>query len=130
MAEIPGDLKYTKEHEWVRVSDALATVGITDYAQSQLGDVVFVELPPVGKEIRQFEPFGVIESVKAASDLYAPVSGTVRETNQALQSQPELINQSPYDKAWILRINMSDAKQLDMLMSAKDYEAFVATLAE
>ncbi|MBI4321791.1 MAG: glycine cleavage system protein GcvH [Chloroflexi bacterium] len=130
MAEIPGDLNYTKEHEWVRVSDGMATIGITDYAQEQLGDVVFVELPPVGREVKQFDAFGVIESVKAASDLYTPVSGTVVEANQAVQSQPEMVNQSPYDKAWMVRVKLSNPKELEVLMSPADYEAYVATLAD
>ncbi len=130
MAAIPEDLKYTKEHEWVRVSDSEGAIGITEYAQNQLGDIVYVELPEVGKKIEQFEAFGVIESVKAASDLYMPVSGEVGAVNEAVRDRPELINTSPYDQGWIMKIKISDTSELDVLMSPSDYESLVASLGE
>ncbi len=124
----PADLKYTNDHEWVRVAGAEATVGITDFAQKQLGDVVFVELPVVGSEVTQFETFGTIESVKAASDLYAPVSGTVVESNAAIKDRPELVNPSPYGEGWLVKVKMKDKKELDVLLSPSDYEALVGSL--
>lgn len=128
MAEIRKELRYTKEHEWIKVTDDVATVGITDYAQEQLGDVVFVELPAVGAEVTQFETAGTIESVKAASDIYAPVSGTVVEVNQALKERPEIVNRSPYDEAWMMKIKMRDSKELDVLLSPSDYETLIGSL--
>lgn len=130
MTAILPDRKYTKEHEWVRVSDAEGTVGITDYAQAQLGDVVYVETPEIGKKIEQFETFGVIESVKAASDLYMPVSGVVTAANDALRDHPEMVNQSPHDQGWIIKIKITDPKELDVLLSPADYESYVASLGE
>jgi glycine cleavage system H protein len=130
MTEIPEDLKYTKEHEWVRVSGAEGTVGITDYAQAQLGDIVYVELPQVGNSVEQFGTLGVIESVKAASDLFAPVSGTVTGVNEIIRDHPEVINKSPYDEGWIIRMKLSDPSELDVLMSPSDYKAFVQSLGE
>lgn len=127
MAEIPNDLKYTKEHEWVRVSGDVAEIGVTDYAQEQMGDVVFVELPAVGSEVTQFETFGTIESVKAASDLYAPVSGTVVETNAVIKERPELVNQSPYGEGWLVKVKMKDKKELDVLLSPSDYESLAGS---
>ena len=118
----PPDLKYSEEHEWVRVEDGEAVVGITDYAQDQLGDVVFVELPAVGDTVQQFKTFGVVESVKAASDLFAPVSGEVVASNDSLLNQPELVNQSPYEGAWLIRVRMSDAAELDKLLDREAYE--------
>ena len=116
------DLRYTKEHEWVRVEGDLATVGITDYAAHQLGDIVFVELPEVGRSVSQFGAVGVIESVKAVSDLFAPVSGDVEDINSELAAGPELVNSDPFGKGWMLRIRMSDATQLEGLLDKDAYE--------
>ena len=125
MASNPADLRYTREHEWAKVDGKRARVGITHYAQDQLGDVVFVELPKVGARVRQMQPFGVVESVKAVSDLFAPLSGEVVEVNQGLTDHPEQVNQDPYGKGWLIVIAVADAKELDALMSAADYEKFV-----
>lgn len=122
----PKDLKYTREHEWIRVSGKRAIVGITDHAQGELGDVVFVELPAVGDTTTQGGEFAVVESVKAVSEVYAPVSGTVIEVNQSLTDQPELINQDPYGDGWIAVIELADPMELDNLMTDEDYAAFVA----
>lgn len=121
----PEELRYTKEHEWIRVEGDKGRVGITQYAQSQLGDVVFVELPKVGRQLRQMETFGVVESVKAVSDLYCPMSGEVVEVNAVLESKPELVNHEPYGAGWMLVIKIKDAKELKKLMAAKDYRAYV-----
>jgi glycine cleavage system H protein len=126
----PDDLKYTKEHEWVRLESDVGTVGITDYAQDQLGDIVFVELPAPSKHVKQMEKFGEIESVKAVSELYSPVTGEVVEANPALASQPELVNDSPYGEGWMLRIRLSDPGELDKLLSAQEYDDFIAQGAE
>ena len=123
---VPQDLRYTKEHEWVRIEGDMATVGITDYAAEQLGDVVFVELPELGRSVTQFAPIGVIESVKAVSDLFAPVNGEVVEANAELSNAPELLNSDPYKTGWMLRIRIADAKQLDDLLDAAAYEALTA----
>ncbi len=127
MASYPADLRYTREHEWARIEGARARVGITHYAQDQLGDVVFVELPKVGTRIRQMQSFGVVESVKAVSDLFAPLSGEVAEVNQGLTERPEQVNQDPYGAGWLIVVAMADEKELDALMSAADYEAYVQT---
>lgn len=124
---VPKDLKYSKEHEWVKVEGDEVVVGITDYAQAELGDVVFLELPKQGDKVSQFKTFGVVESVKAASDLYAPVSGEVTAVNQNLLNQPELVNKSPYDEAWMIRVRVSDPKELDALLSAEEYESFISS---
>ena len=126
----PEDCQYTKEHEWVRLEDGIAVVGITDYAQDHLGDVVFVELPDVGTEVAQFEPFGVIDSVKASSELYAPLSGAVEAVNDALTDQPELVNQAPYGEGWMIRVQPADLAQLEQLLDADGYERFLGTLDE
>lgn len=118
----PRDRKYSPEHEWVKITDSTATVGITDYAQEQLGDVVYVELPKVGAKVEQFKPFGVIESVKTASDLYAPISGEVVEVNEELADHPELVNESPYDRAWLIKVKPSDLSELAKLMTAEEYD--------
>jgi len=122
----PDHLKYTKEHEWVLLEGATVTVGITDYAQGELGDVVFVELPSKGKELKAHDSFGTIEAVKAVSDLYAPVSGRVADINGALASTPEIVNKDPYSAGWMIKITPSDPKELESLMSAADYKAHVA----
>jgi glycine cleavage system H protein len=123
---VPQDLRYTKEHEWVRIEGDMATVGITDYAAEQLGDVVFVELPELGRSVTQFAPIGVIESVKAVSDLFAPLNGEIVEANAELSNAPELLNSDPYKTGWMLRIRIADAKQLDDLLDAAAYEALTA----
>jgi len=120
----PADLKYTKDHEWVRSAGAEATIGITDYAQAQLGDVVFVELPAVGRAIKQGEVFGTIESVKAVSELYAPVSGEVVAVNDALSTSPESVNKDPHG-AWIIKVKPSNAGELGSLLDATAYGALV-----
>ena len=123
----PDNLRYSREHEWVVVGDdGAALVGITHFAQDELGDVVFVELPDVGDEVVQFEKMGEIESVKAVSDLYSPISGAVVERNEALTDAPELVNDSPYGDGWLLRVRVSDSSEVDKLMSAAEYEAFLA----
>lgn len=123
---VPQDLRYTKEHEWVRIEGGLATVGITDYAADQLGDIVFVELPELGRTVAQFAPIGVIESVKAVSDLFAPLGGEVVETNAELAGAPELLNSDPFKAGWMLRIQVADAAQVDGLLDAAAYEALIA----
>jgi len=123
---VPQDLRYTKEHEWVRIEGDLATVGITDFAAQQLGDVVFVDLPEVGRTVAQFEAVGVIESVKAVSDLFAPVSGDVVETNTELTSKPELLNSDPFGQGWMLRIRLTDRAALDGLLDLAAYEALTS----
>ena len=126
MSEIPADLRYTKEHEWVRVEGDEAVIGITRFAAEQLGDVVFVELPDVGRSLDQFASFGVVESVKAVSDLYAPLAGEVKGTNDALNGTPELVNSDPYGEGWMLRLAVTDPAQVDALLDAAAYEKLVA----
>ncbi|MGG1559088.1 MULTISPECIES: glycine cleavage system protein GcvH [Geobacillus] len=121
----PKELRYTKEHEWVRVEGENVRIGITDYAQSELGDIVFVELPEVGAEVVANEPFGSVESVKTVSELYAPVSGTVVEVNEALNDHPEYVNESPYDKAWMIVVKPNDLSEIDNLLTAEQYEAMI-----
>ncbi len=123
--DIRDDLKYTKEHEWVRVEGQTATVGITDYAQRQLGDVVFVELPEVGARLEQMKSFGVIEAVKAVSDLFSPVSGEVTEVNSELETQSGLINTDPYGEGWIIKVKAAALEELDALLSPGDYRKLV-----
>ena len=123
--EFPEGLKYTKEHEWVLVEDRIATIGITEYAQQELGDVVYVELPEVGEKIVKDDPFGAVESVKAVSDIYAPVSGTVIEVNDTLPDSPETINDDAYGDGWMIKVEMSDADDLKDLMSAEEYAEYV-----
>jgi len=122
---IPEDLKYTKEHEWVQTEGGVATVGITDYAQGELGDIVFVELPEVGAEVKIMEPFGTIEAVKAVSDLYSPLTGKVVEVNNALDNDPTAINSDPYGDGWIIKIEMADPEELGQLMTAGSYESSI-----
>jgi len=126
--EIPKELFYTEEHEWVLIDDAnnTATIGITDYAQSELGDIVFVELPNVDDEVKQMEPFGAIEAVKAVSDLFSPLTGIVTEVNMLLQDRPELINQDPYDKGWMIKVQLADTSELDSLWSPEDYKKHIS----
>jgi len=119
---VPPELRYTTDHEWVRVDGDTATIGITDFAAQQLGDVVFVDLPPAGTKLEQFGTFGVVESVKAVSDLYAPVTGEVREANQDLSAKPELINSDPYGAGWMIRVAIANAAQVDSLLDAAAYE--------
>jgi glycine cleavage system H protein len=127
MATYPAELRYTKEHEWARVEGGRARVGITAYAQEQLGDVVFVELPKVGAKVSQMKAFGVVESVKAVSDLFAPVSGEVVEVNAELLKKPELVNQDPYGRGWMLVVAVANPQEVNTLLTAKQYEAFLAT---
>jgi len=124
--EFPEDLKYSKEHEWVLVEGNVATVGITDYAQEQLGDIVFVELPAVGDKVSKEDAFCVVESVKAVSDVYAPVSGQVLEINDDLPDSPEMLNEDPYGDGWMVKIEMNDLDDLKDLMNAAEYEEYVA----
>ncbi len=128
--EIPSSLRYTREDEWARIEADRLTVGVTDYAQSQLGDVVFVELPAVGKRVVKGEPFGVIESVKAVADLYAPVTGEVVEMNGALGGQPELVNADCYGDGWMLVIEVEDAQELEDLLDAAGYAAHIEERSE
>ena len=123
---VPTDLRYTTDHEWVRVEDDVATVGITAYAAEQLGDIVFVELPDPGRALEQAATFGVVESVKAVSDLYAPIAGEVIEGNADLGASPELVNSDPYGGGWMIRMRLSDRAQLDGLLDPDAYEALVA----
>ena len=123
---VPGDLRYTKEHEWVRVEGDVATVGITQHAADQLGDIVFVELPEPGKRLEQFATFGVVESVKAVSDLFAPVAGEVLEGNAGRATTPEIVNSDPYGAGWMLRVRLSDPAQLGQLLDPAAYEALTA----
>jgi glycine cleavage system H protein len=126
----PSDRRYTKEHEWVRVEDNMGTVGITDYAQDQLGDIVYVDLPSPGTEVKQLEKLGEIESVKAVSDLYSPVSGELVEVNQGVNDRPELVNQSPYEEGWLVRLRLADPAELDNLLTAKQYDELIAQAQE
>ena len=125
---IPAELKYTKDHEWAKIEGDQATIGITDFAQSALGDIVFVELPEVGKTLSHHQAFGVVESIKSVSDLYSPVSGTVIEINSGLVNSPELCNAEPYSGAWMIKVKLSNLKEIDSLLSASDYSNFLSTL--
>jgi len=123
--QFPEDLRYTAEHEWARLEDGMVTVGITGYATDQLGDVVFVELPPVGRKLEALKPFGVVEAVKTVSDLYAPVAGEVVAVNEALVDNPALVNQAPYGEGWMVRLKPEDAGAVQQLMSREDYARHV-----
>ena len=123
---VPADLRYTKDHEWVRVDGEEATIGITAYAADQLGDIVFVELPDPGKALQQSATFGVVESVKAVSDLFAPVGGEVTQANGELAANPELVNSDPYGAGWMLRLRLADTSQLDALLEPDAYDALIA----
>jgi glycine cleavage system H protein len=119
---VPADLRYTKDHEWVRVEGDTATIGVTDFAANQLGDVVFVDLPGAGKAVEQYATFGVVESVKAVSDLFAPVSGEVTEVNGELGANPELVNSDPFGAGWMIKVKLGDAGQVEGLLDAAGYE--------
>jgi glycine cleavage system H protein len=123
---VPTDLRYTKDHEWIRVEGDGATIGITAYAADQLGDIVFVELPDSGQTLEQFATFGVVESVKAVSDLFAPVSGEVTESNADLGASPELVNSDPYGAGWMIRVRLADTGQVEALLDADAYDALIA----
>jgi glycine cleavage system H protein len=122
---IPENLKFSETHEWVKIENKEALVGITDYAVEKLGDVVFVELPSIGRKIKEKESFGVVESVKAVSDLYSPLSGSITAINGKLSTNPELLNKDPYGEGWIIKIELKDLSQIDDLLSAKDYEKII-----
>lgn len=121
----PANLKYTKEHEWIRVEGNVAYVGITDYAQSELGEIVFVEVETIGETLAEGEVFGTVEAVKTVSELFIPISGEVLEFNAELEDAPELVNDDPYGKGWMVKISVTDASELDSLLSAADYEALI-----
>ncbi|MGY8950164.1 MAG: glycine cleavage system protein GcvH [Flavobacteriales bacterium] len=123
---IPENLKYTKDHEWLKVEDNLATIGITEFAQGELGDIVFVEVDTEGESLDMEEVFGTIEAVKTVSDLFMPITGEVTEFNETLEDEPELINSSPYDKGWIVKVEMSEISELDNLLSADEYKNLIS----
>jgi len=122
----PKDLRYSEEHEWVKVEDGKVRIGISHFAQAELGDIVFVELPQVGDEIKTDDPFGSVESVKTVSELYAPISGTVVEVNADLEDSPEFVNESPYEKAWMIVVEPADASEVEKLMTAEQYDEMIA----
>lgn len=122
---IPGELKYTKEHEWVRTDGKVATIGITDWAQSELGDIVFVELPNVGDTVGKAQPFGTIEAVKAVSEMFAPLSGTVVEVNSALEDDPMAINRDAYGDGWMIKMELTDLSELEQLLDASGYQSII-----
>jgi len=122
---VPSELKYSKEHEWIKVEGNTVTIGITEYAQSELGDIVFVELPEVDDDIQEGDTFGSVESVKTVSELYAPVTGKVVEANEELEDSPEFVNESPYEKAWMVKVEVSDLDQLNELLSAEQYSEMI-----
>ena len=122
---VPSEFKYSKEHEWVKVEGNVATIGITEYAQNELGDIVFVELPETDDDIDEGESFGSVESVKTVSELYAPISGKIVEVNEELEDSPEFVNESPYEKAWMVKIEISDDSQLEELLSADQYSEMI-----
>lgn len=130
MANIPEDLHYSKDHEWVRVEGDVAVIGITDYAQNSLGDVVYVELPKVGEEFAANESFGSVESVKAVSEMFSPVSGSVAEVNEALNDEPEKVNGDPYLEGWMIKVNMSNPGEVDSLLTGAEYEDFTKAETE
>lgn len=130
MANVPEDLHYSKDHEWVRVEGDVAVVGITDYAQNSLGDVVYVELPKAGEEFSANESFGSVESVKAVSEVFSPVSGTVAEVNEVLNDEPEKVNGDPYGEGWMIKVRMSSPGEVDSLLTAAEYEDFTKAETE
>lgn len=123
--DIPGDLLYSKEHEWLRVTGDTAEIGITDYAQGELGDIVFVELPEQGTEVKQMEPFGTIEAVKAVSELFSPVTGTVIEANGKIDEDAAVVNSDPYGDGWMIKVKLSEKSELDSLMKADQYKELI-----
>jgi len=123
---IPSELKYTREHEWIKIEGDTATVGITDFAQGELGDIVFVELPKVGESVQYMKPFGTIEAVKAVSDLFAPISGKIIGVNQALDNDPMIINRDPYQGGWIIKVQVSDKSQIEQLLDPNSYKSILA----
>jgi glycine cleavage system H protein len=123
---VPAELKYTREHEWVKVEGTTATIGITDWAQGELGDVVFVELPDIGAEVAQLQAFGTIEAVKAVSDLYSPVNGKVVEINSALDDDPMAVNRDPYGEGWMIKVELADSKQIEQLLDPDSYKVIIA----
>lgn len=125
MSNLPENLLYSEEHEWIKKEDGNVRIGITDFAQSELGDIVFVELPEEGDDIEADEPFGSVESVKTVSELYAPITGTVVEINEDLEDSPEFVNESPYEKAWMIVVKPSDESELDELLSNEEYKSFI-----
>jgi glycine cleavage system H protein len=127
--KVPADLRYTKEHEWVRVKGSEAEVGVTDYAQGELGDVIFVELPQPGSKVTQMKPFGTIDAVKTVSDLFAPLSGEVTAVNETLQQNPALVNQSPYEKGWMVKIKLENPAEVQGLLTAEQYEKLLGAPA-
>lgn len=127
MEQPPADRRYTKDHEWIKIEGDVATVGITEFAQSELGDVTYVEVPQIGRQLSKGEPFGVVESVKAVSDIYAPVSGEIVEVNEALDGAPETVNESPYDRAWMIKVRVENPGDAESLMDAEAYERHVET---
>lgn len=122
---LPDNLSYTKEHEWAQIDGDVATIGITDYAQEQLGDIVYLELPEVDDEVAAGDTFGTVEAVKAVSDLYAPLTGTVVAVNENLENNPEVVNEDPYEKGWLLKIKISDMQEIDNLLNASEYNSFI-----
>ena len=122
---VPKGLHYTKEHEWVLIEDSIATVGITDFAQESLGDITYIQLPKEGEHVKKDDPFGVVESVKAVSDLYSPVTGRVVEVNQPLLQAPELVNEDPYTDGWMVKVEMKESPELDELMDADGYKDYI-----
>ena len=130
MANVPEDLQYSKDHEWIRVEGDAGTIGITDHAQHALGDVVYVELPKTGESFSAHEPFGSVESVKAVSELFTPVSGEITEINEALQDEPEKVNSDPYGSGWMIRLRINNKSELDSLLSAIEYEDYLRTETE
>jgi len=124
--EAPPGLKYSKEHEWVATEESVATIGITDHAQEQLGEIVYIELPSVGEKVSKDDPFGVVESVKAVSDIYAPISGTVVEVNEDLPESPEVVNEDPYGDGWLIKVKVSDPADFEDLMDNDEYTELVA----
>jgi glycine cleavage system H protein len=126
----PSDYRYTKDHEWIKLDGPVGTIGITDYAQAELGDVVFVELPKAGTQVKAGQSFGTVESVKAVSEIFTPVSGEVVETNAALADSPEKINQDPHGAAWLVKVRLTDPKEISRLMDAAAYQAYIAEKAK
>src|SRR5947209_5712948 len=129
MANIPEDLRYSKDHEWVRVDGDVATIGITDYAQHSLGDVVYIDMPRVGDKFGPHEAFGSVESVKAVSEIFTPVAGEITEVNDVINDTPESVNNDPYDKGWIIKVKMENPLSADALLSAVEYEEYLAASA-